>query len=226
MIDQMPTWVEVLFFLTTILTILFFYFSNGKSIKVTLLIIVWSISHSVLASQGFYLNDEALPPRFVLVLIPPIILIIYSLFSSKRQQIFENRNTKISTFLHVVRFPVEIVLFELFVYKMVPESMTFEGWNFDIIMGITAPIIGFLYLKNKLSEKGLILWNVLGLVLVSFILLLGILSAELPFQQFGLEQPNRGINYFPFILLPATIVPIVWWTHLTDILILRKKLAA
>lgn len=223
MIDHMPTWVELLFILTTLLTLLFFHFSNGKPWKITLLLVLWTTIHSVLSFSGFYLNDVTIPPRFSLVLLPPVFLIAYSLFSSQRQGVLENRDTKISTFLHVVRFPVEIVLFQLFVYKMVPELMTFEGRNFDIIMGITAPIIGILYLKNKLSNKGMILWNVIGLVMVSFILINGILSAELPFQLFGFEQPNRGINYFPFILLPAVIVPIVWWTHLTDILKLLKE---
>ena len=39
-----------------------------------------------------------------------------------------------------------------------------------------------------------------------------------PFQKFGFEQPNKAITYFPFILLPALIVPLVIWTHLSDIL--------
>jgi hypothetical protein len=107
---------------------------------------------------------------------------------------------------------------------MIPELMTFEGRNYDIILGITAPIIGWLFIKKKINRHVLLLWNIVGLFFVLFILVNGILSAELPFQQFGFEQPNRGINYFPFVLLPATIVPIVIWTHLSDIIKLRKEL--
>ncbi|MFC3880071.1 hypothetical protein ACFOSV_07785 [Algoriphagus namhaensis] len=129
-----------------------------------------------------------------------------------------------STFLHAVRLPVEIVLYGLFTHQMIPELMTFEGRNFDILMGITAPIIGWLVIKKNINKKILLAWNVIGLCLVLFILGNGILSAELPFQQFGFEQPNRAINYFPFVLLPATIVPIVIWTHLIDILKLRKEI--
>lgn len=125
--------------------------------------------------------------------------------------------------MHTVRLPVEIVLFGLFIYQMVPELMTFEGRNYDIIMGITAPIIGILLLKKRISKKALLIWNILGLFLVTFILVNGVLSAELPFQQFAFDQPNRGLNYFPFVLLPATIVPIVVWTHISDILILVKN---
>ncbi|MEM9847119.1 MAG: hypothetical protein AAF847_04465 [Bacteroidota bacterium] len=41
-----------------------------------------------------------------------------------------------------------------------------------------------------MSKKGLLIWNTIGLLLVTFILFSGILSEELPFQLLGFEQPN------------------------------------
>jgi hypothetical protein len=49
-------------------------------------------------------------------------------------------------------------------------------------------------------------------------------NTELPFQQFGFAQPNRAVNYFPYVLLPDTIAPIVIWTHISDIIKLRKEI--
>jgi len=224
MIENLPNWITLLFIATTITTIGFFHFSNNKPKILTLLIVIWSALQAALAYKGFYQNIEAIPPRFGLILIPTTLLIIYSLLPKQRNYILERRNTKVSTFLHVIRLPMEIVLLQLFIHKMIPELMTFEGRNFDIIMGITAPIIGFLYLKKWLSKKGLLVWNIIGLCLILFILLNGLLSAELPFQQFGFEQPNKALAYFPFVLLPATVVPIVIWTHLTDIIKLIKEI--
>jgi|SRR6056297_2895484 len=224
MIENLPNWIDLTFIIICLMTLILFHFSNGKPKKLTLLIIIWSIMQSVLANIGFYHITDSIPPRFGLVLIPATLFIIYGLLPKQQRWIFEKRQTKISTFLHSVRLPVEIVLFGLFTYKMIPELMTFEGRNYDIIMGITAPLVGWLYLKQKLSKGVLLIWNIIGLILVLFILFNGILSSELPFQQFGFDQPNRGINYFPFVLLPATIVPIVIWTHITDIVKLRKEI--
>lgn len=223
MIDDLPSWIEVLFIVTCLLTIVFFYISNGKPKKVTLLIILWSVIQSILAYFGYYQTIETIPPRFILVLLPIIFLITYGLLPKQIDWIIQKRNLKISTFLHIVRVPVEIVLLYLFFNKMVPQLMTFEGRNFDILAGITSPVVGVLYLKNKVHEKSLIIWNIIGLFLVLFVLVNGLLSSEVSFQQFGFEQPNRAINYFPFVLLPATIVPIVIYTHLTDIIKLKNK---
>ncbi|MEO0506233.1 MAG: hypothetical protein AAF090_08785 [Bacteroidota bacterium] len=223
MIDNLPIWIDVLFIIACILTILLFHYGNGKPLKVTLGIVLWCIGHSVLALNGFYQITDSIPPRFGLVLVPSALLIVYGLLPKQQDWLLEKRNMVISTFLHIVRVPVEIVLLGLFLNQMIPELMTFEGRNFDIVMGITAPIIGFLLLKKRISKKALLVWNIVGLFLVTFILVNGILSAELPFQQFAFDQPNRGISYFPYVLLPATIVPIVIWTHLSDILILLKK---
>lgn len=224
MIENLPNWIELLFITTCLLTIGLFHYSNGKPKRITFLIILWSIIQSTLAYVGFYQITNSIPPRFGLVLIPASAFIVYGLLPKQQIWFSEKRNTKVSTFLHSIRLPVEIVLFGLFIHKMVPELMTFEGRNYDIIMGITAPIIGLLFLKNKLNKMFLLFWNVAGLCLVLFILVNGLLSSELPFQQFGFEQPNRGINFFPFVLLPATVVPIVIWTHLSDIIKLRKEI--
>jgi len=224
MIENLPSWINILFILSTIYVLVMFYFSNGKPNRLLGLIILWSMIHAVLGFQGFYQNAEAMPPRFALILVPSTIFIIYGLLNRQRKWLFEVRDIKKSSILHLVRLPVEIVLHGLFIHKMIPELMTYVGRNFDIIMGITAPVIFFLIVKNKISKTYLLLWNILGLFLILFILFNGILSAELPIQLFGFEQPNRGINYFPFVLLPATIVPIVIWTHISDIIILRKQL--
>lgn len=228
MIASLPNWINLLFLLTVALTIAAFHYANGKRKKLLFILLSWSVFQSILAYNGFYLNTQNIPPRFLLVLLPALLLIVWGLLPGNREDILKDRNRSWSSWLHTIRIPVEIVLFYLFMYGMIPELMTFEGRNFDILAGLTAPIIGLLVWRKKAGNTVLLAWNVLCLCLVSFILLNGLLSAELPIQQFGFEQPNKAILYFPFVLLPAVIVPIVIFTHITDIIILlreRKKVA-
>ncbi len=227
MIEGLPDWINLLFLLTVSITIMLFYLANGKSRGILVLLLLWSAVQSVIAFSGFYQTTEGFPPRFSIVLLPAALFVILGLLPKYRERLLKDRNKILSTFLHTVRIPVEIVLLYLFMHGMVPELMTFEGRNFDMLAGLTAPVVGALVLLNRVSNSLLICWNVICLCLVIFIMVNGILSSELPFQQFGFEQPNKAINFFPFVLLPAVVVPVVIYTHLTDlILLLQERKAA
>ena len=122
------------------------------------------------------------------------------------------------TLLHVVRVPVELCLYWLFLNKSIPQLMTFEGRNFDILAGLAGPIIFYFgYVKNKLGKTVLLLWNFVCLGLLLNIVVNAILSAPSNFQQFAFEQPNMAILYFPFVWLPSCVVPLVLLAHLVCI---------
>jgi len=74
-----------------------------------------------------------------------------------------------------------------------------------------------------IGRKVFLIWNIASLGLLAFIVVNAILSVESPFQQFGLDQPNRALSYFPYILLPATIAPLVMYTHILDIFEIRRN---
>ena len=69
----------------------------------------------------------------------------------------------------------------------------------------------------------ILLWNFIALVLLINIVVNAVLSAPFPFQQFAFDQPNIAVLYFPFVLLPAFIVPIVLFGHLVSIRQLVRK---
>ena len=104
--------------------------------------------------------------------------------------------------------------------------MTFTGRNFDILAGLTAPLIAYFGIqKNKLSSKVILIWNFLSLALLINIVINAVLSAPFSFQQFAFDQPNIAVLYFPFVYLPGFIVPAVLFGHLVSIrriLVLKK----
>lgn len=222
MIEGVPYIINALFLCTATITIAFFYLANKNAKKAVLLLIIGSLLQLLIAFTGFYHNTEDFPPHFTLVLVPSTLTIVYGLLPKQKESIIQCRSINISTLSHSVRVPVEICLFYLFQYQMIPELMTFEGRNFDIIAGVTVPLMSWLYAKQKISNKVLLIWNWGGLGL--FILTNGILSAELPFQQFAFDQPNKALEYPPYVLLPALIVPVVVYTHITDIIKLRREI--
>lgn len=215
---NIPFYVYATFGAALLSTIYIFYRATQKSKTFLFLVAAWLLVQSLISSTGFYTVNQTQFPRFQFLLLPPIIIIIV-LFNTKKGKAFiDSLNLKTLTLIHIVRIPVEIVLYWLFLGKAIPELMTFEGRNFDIIAGITAPFIYYLpFVSRKANKTILIIWNVLCLGLLLNIVINGLLSAPTPFQQFGFNQPNIAILHFPIVFLPACIVPLILFSHLSSL---------
>ena len=179
----------------------------------------WLLLTGILSFKGIFQNTTAAPPRLAVIMIPALVVIVL-LFTTKRGRAFTDQlNLKRITLLHIVRIPVEIILFLLASRKVVPELMTFAGRNFDILSGITAPIVYFTCFRNShlTNRKLLLAWNFICLGLLLNIVVNAVLSIPFPFQQFAFEQPNIAVLYFPFTWLPCFIVVVVLYGHLAAI---------
>ena len=224
MIENLPSYVSITFVLMTFLTVGFLFYAVRQTVSGTIagkillgLIPLWLIFQAALASSGFYLAVEAFPPRLPFFAVVPSIVLIILLFIFARKDFISRLPLKTLTLLHVIRIPVEIVLLWLFQNGQVPQLMTFEGRNFDILSGLTAPLIAWFAFRNgKTNRPLLIAWNIFALLLLTNIVANAVLSIPTSFQKFAFEQPNRAVLYFPFVWLPAVIVPIVLFSHLAS----------
>lgn len=216
--ETLPLSVSILFGGTTLLTIFLFYRATRNSTAAILLIMLWLIAQSIVSMSGFYTYTDSLPPRFLFLIVPPMLLILLMFITNSGKRYIDKLDIKALTLLHSIRVPVEIVLYFLAVNKAIPEIMTFEGRNLDILSGITAPVIYYFGFVNKRINKTiLLLWNFACLALLVNIVTTAILCAPTPFQQFAFEQPNIAILYFPFVWLPCCVVPLVLFAHLVTI---------
>lgn len=234
MLENLPLYIPFIFGLTTVLALVLFYWtiktSNSQKVrllstKILIGLIFWLTIQAVLTLQNVYSsNIEFFPPTILLFGISPVLLAITGLFLTQKGRRFIDSLSLINlTCLNIVRIPVELVLYWLFLNKAIPELMTFEGRNFDIIAGITAPIIAYFGLaKGKINLKIILIWNFICLGLLLNIVINAFLSAPSPVQKFGFDQPNIAILHFPFSWLPTFIVPLVLLGHLTSIRQLLK----
>jgi len=222
--EQVTLSLKFAFILITLLTVYLFYRASNQSRYFLFLIVLWMLIQAFLGLTNFYLKEFTKPPRFLFLIIPPTLLIMGLFLTVSGRKYINSFAIKKLTLLHFLRIPVEISLYFLFIAQAIPQIMTFEGRNFDILAGLTAPLIYFFGLvKNKFSNY-IIIWNILGLGLLLNIVMLAILSAKTPFQQFAFEQPNIAVAYFPFNWLPSVVVPLVLFSYLASLkqLIINK----
>ena len=226
---NLPFIIPILFVLTTLITVWQFYNAANRSRAVIVSLSLLLLLQAAVALSGFYQVTESFPPRFVLLIGPGLLFSVF-LFLTKWGRIFiDSLNIEKLTLLHTLRIPVEITLYFVWTAKLIPGLMTFEGDNYDIISGLTAPVIFYLvFVSKKLNHKSLLIWNLVCLGLLVNVLVIAILSAQTPFQKLAFDQPNIGVTIFPFVWLPSVIVPIVFLSHLAAIrqLILAGKKTA
>jgi hypothetical protein len=225
--EQLPNYISIVFVFTALLTAVLLYKATNYSKGVITITAIWLALQAVLGLSGFYTVTTGLPPRFALVILPPVIFIAVIFLTKKGKDAIDSFDVKMLTLLHIVRIPVELTLYWLFLHKAVPQIMTFEGRNFDVFCGLTVPVIYyFAYIKNVFGKTVLMLWNIACLLLLTNIVITAVLSTPLRFQQFGFEQPNIALFYFPLVWLPAFVVPTVLFAHLVSIRRLMKNSAS
>ncbi len=216
--ENVPLYVSLIFGSTVLLAVFLFYRATAHSKTFLFVVPGWILLQSVIGLTGFYASTQGTPPRFLFLVLPPIVMIIVLFSTAKGRAFIDGLDIKKLTLFHIIRIPVEIVLLLLFTWKAVPKIMTFEGSNFDILSGISAPIVWYMvFVKQQLGKTFLLVWNFICLALLVNIVYHAILSVPTPFQHYGFEQPNIAILYFPFILLPACLVPMVLFAHLVSI---------
>ena len=221
--QTLPLYLPLLFGATALLTTWLLYRATRLPRIYWAALALLLVFQSALALSGFYTVTDTLPSRMVLALFPSLAAAGWLLLSAKGKRLTEGVATGSLLLLFVVRVPVEIVLYLLYRQGQVPELMTFSGRNFDLLAGLTAPLVCYFYAVRKtLPARWALAWNLLSLGLLLNILVNALLALPTPFQQWGFERPNVAVLYFPYILLPAFIVPVVLWAHL----VLIRRLAA
>lgn len=221
--QDVPLYVSLIFILTTALTLFLFIRATNPPKIVVVGLILWLALQAYLGYSGFYLGVTTNPFRFLLAAPPTIVLILSVFISKKGRSWTQTLSIKTLTLIHIVRIPVELVLYLLFLYKMIPELMTFSGRNFDILAGVTAPIIYYLaFYRKAIGRTGLLLWNIFCLLLLLSIIGNAVLSTPIPIQQFAFDQPNLAILHFPVVWLPTFVVPVVLFSHVVSIYRLIK----
>jgi len=216
--EYLPLVNKLLFILTTSVAIWIFFIATKRSFIGLLMVLAWLLFQAIISIKGFYVNGSLMSPRVMLLILPPMVLIVILLVSPRGRQYTDLLNPATLTLVHTIRIAVEIVLYGLFLEKQVPRLMTFAGGNYDILSGLSAPIIYYLaFVKKSIGKKIMLAWNLVCMTLLFSIVIHALLSVATPFQQFAFDQPNKAILEFPYCWLPSFIVPLVLCSHLVSI---------
>lgn len=191
----------------------------------------WILLTGLLGLSGFFLEFNSVPPRIAMAALFCLVVSIGFSLSPLAARWLRKIPQWSLIGAQVFRVFLEIQLYCLAMTPLLPKLMTFEGRNWDILIGLSAPVLAFYVrhlhrsqessesdVESRVSGRTLIVaWNILGIGFLINTVVNGILSAPTPIQQIFADPPNTAFGFFPFVWVPTFLVPVAFLLHILSI---------
>jgi hypothetical protein len=193
------------------------YATNTQALRknATILLTIWVLYVIAMSFTGI-LDNLSMPPKAPILIIIPAIIIAFIASSLKGfQSVLDNTPKHVLILIQSFRIIVELLIYGAFLDGFFPQRVTFEGLNYDILMGIIALPMGLLVLKGIAKRKAILAFNIIGLMVLG---LTGYaFVSSFYFTDFVSASGEIALVQVPFILLPGVLLPFAIFYHLVSI---------
>jgi len=194
------------------------YINRRVALGVLACLVVWFLYAGLMAHFGILGNSKMRPPGIAFIVGPVLLFLIFVIV---RPSISAQGVLAFPLWLilgtQCFRVGVELFLHQLWIEGLVPKMLTFGGANVDIYIGLSAPLIAWLSIRERWGLKLAGAWNILGLLALLNVVTRAVLTAPGPLHLIHSEIPDRMISTFPFLLIPGFFVPLAVVLHLLAI---------
>ncbi len=185
-------------------------------VRIGALLATWFLAVTAAAAAGAWLDPGA--PRALGYLIPAVALSLVLWRAGWLQAAVQALSPSAIPWLQTLRIGGGLTLFAAWASGFAPWSWAATAGAGDILVGLGAgAVAAFLGTGLAWSRTAAIAWNVFGLVDIAHTLVRGLLAAPGPQQRIFETPPNLVPMVFPFIYLPAFIVPLTILLHILSL---------
>ncbi|WP_158620439.1 MULTISPECIES: hypothetical protein [Corallococcus] len=178
---------------------------------------LWLGATALLASSGVLSVQSARPSPWPLLPLSAITVLLVLGRTPLAKTLLANTPRYWPIAAQSFRIAVELILFAWHQDGRAPTQVTFEGRNFDILVGLTAPLVAWLVATNRVAPKLVLLWNVLGLAVLANTIFTVATSAPGPLHLDWPGVPFTAIATWPVIWLPALLAPLAVFLHVMSL---------
>jgi hypothetical protein len=160
---------------------------------------IWLVVTGVASASGV-LRAQTLPPPLALFMLSSLIVAVSAAFSRLGSRLIEGLPIAALVGVQAFRLPLELVLHRWHAEGVIPVQMTYQGFNFDILTGISALLVcaWSTFRKTPPSRALVVTWNVFGILLLANVMTIAVLSSPLPIRAFTTGVPVLLAFYFPY----------------------------
>jgi hypothetical protein len=185
-------------------------------------LIVWLGATAALAQSGVLTDWTARPPLWPLLALTALGTFVLLGQTLTFRRLLAEIPTWQPVALQTFRMGVELAFWRLSLEGVAPVQVTFEGRNFDGLVGLTAPVVAAGIAFGWFGPRLTIVWNLFGLAMLFNAI--GTVATSTP-GPLHLNWPGEvftAITTWPVIWIPALLAPVGIFLHVVSI---RQSLA-
>lgn len=207
----------VLLVALSLVTIFFKYLPKGMALRFACVLLAWLSWVGFLGLSG-RLADLTLRPPAIAYIVAPLMAFMLMVLATRWGGTFSMRfPIRLLLGAQVFRVAVEILLHLLWQDGQIPRMLTWDGANFDVVIGLTAPLAAWVVIRLRAGLWLAQAWTVAGLLMLANVVVRSVLTAPGPLQLVVTEVPNLLPGQFPYVYLVGFLAPLALLLHLMAI---------
>ncbi|MEO8503642.1 MAG: hypothetical protein ABI609_07075 [Acidobacteriota bacterium] len=186
-----------------------------RGLIASVLLSTWLGAGWILAERGVLAHLELRPPPIMFFILISVVGAIVLGRSALGRRIALEAPLWALVGMQAFRLPLELAMHRAVREGVMPEQMSFTGYNFDIVSGAGALLVAVLLANGWAPGWVVWLWDVIGALLLLVIVVIAVLSLPM-FHAFGTtpERLNTWVAFAPYIWLPSVLVPSALLGHI------------
>ncbi len=183
--------------------------------RATLACLAWLLLPALVAASGTLARAD-LRPLPAAAMIPFVLIVGAGLGRSRTaERLAASAPLWTLVIVQSFRLPLELAMHRAATLHIMPIELSFSGYNFDIVTGLSALVLGVaLRLRPNLSRTLVWAWNFLGIGCLAAIVAIAVASSPM-LRAFG-DAPahvNTWVLTFPYVWLPTVLVVVAIAGH-------------
>jgi hypothetical protein len=183
-------------------------------------IAIWLAAMAAAALSGLLGRFDVRPPPMVIWFASMVVMTLALAWSPFGRRFADKLPFVALIGFQAFRLPLELIMHRAVVADIMPNVMSYTGYNFDIITGATALPLALYAWRRPIPRWLIALWNATGQILL--LVIAGVAVAASPiFRAFGDDQLNVWVTEFPYVWI-AVMVAAALFGHVVT---MRKLVA-
>jgi hypothetical protein len=183
---------------------------------------IWLAYVGLFSSLGYMRDPSLRPPGIVWVVGPVVLFVVFVVGSNTGARVAAAIPLWLVLGFESFRIGVESLIHRLWEDGLVPKLLTYAGGNFDMFVGLSAPIIAWIATRGRLGLRLALGWNVLGLLSLANAAASAVLTG--PLKLISTEVPNVAMGMFPYAFIPGFLAPLAVTLHVLAIRAIATQL--